>query len=101
MCVRKDDETAQLRLLIVDPAARGRGVGARLVEECVQFAARTGYRRLTLWTNDVLTQARRIYQRVGFELDSEAPHRSFGHDLIGQWWSLDLTSGTQRSRPPK
>lgn len=91
-CVRKDDETAQLRLLLVEPAARGLGVGGRLVEECVGFAGRVGYRRLVLWTNDVLTQARRIYERVGFRLEKAEAHHSFGKDLVGQWWGLDLPS---------
>jgi GNAT superfamily N-acetyltransferase len=89
-CVRADDETAKLRILLVDPAFRGHGLGARLVGECLSFAARAGYRRITLWTNDVLDSARHIYQASGFTLDDESPHHSYGVDLIGQNWSREL-----------
>ncbi|MGW8888091.1 GNAT family N-acetyltransferase [Streptomyces sp. NPDC055749] len=89
-CVRADDRTAKLRLLLVDPAARGLGLGARLVEECVGFAREAGYQVITLWTNDVLGSARRIYQKQGFALVSEEPHHSFGHDLVAQTWQRDL-----------
>ncbi len=89
-CVRKDDRVAQLRLLYVDSAARGLGIGTRLVEECLRFAREAGYTEIMLWTNSVLAEARRIYQRFGFELQDEAPHRSFGQDLIGQNWSRPL-----------
>jgi DNA-binding MarR family transcriptional regulator/N-acetylglutamate synthase-like GNAT family acetyltransferase len=90
LCVRKDDETAQLRVLLVEAWARGHGLGARLVDECVRFARGCGYRKLVLWTNDVLGSARRIYQAAGFELVSEERHHSFGKDLVGQYWELRL-----------
>jgi DNA-binding MarR family transcriptional regulator/GNAT superfamily N-acetyltransferase len=89
-CVRENATTARLRLLLVEPWARGLGIGSRLVEEVLRFARRAGYSDITLWTNDVLVDARRIYQRAGFTLDNEKPHHSFGQDLVGQDWSRRL-----------
>jgi DNA-binding MarR family transcriptional regulator/GNAT superfamily N-acetyltransferase len=90
LCTRHDDETAQLRVLLVEPAARGLGIGARLVEECIRFARPAGYREITLWTHSVLTAARRIYEQTGFRLVSSADHDEFGKRLTGETWELRL-----------
>ena len=89
-CMRRDDAVAQLRLLLVEPDARGIGVGGRLVQACVEFARRAGYGSVTLPTLSILEEARRLYQRAGFTLAAEEPHRSFGRDLVGQTWTLAL-----------
>jgi GNAT superfamily N-acetyltransferase len=88
--VAKDTETAQLRILLVAPSGRGRHLGARPVSEVIDFARAAGYRRMTLWTNDPLAAARHVYLAAGFSLTSEEQHHSFGVDLVGQTYELDL-----------
>jgi GNAT superfamily N-acetyltransferase len=96
-CVAADQTTAQLRILLVDPSARGHRLGGRLVDECVSFARRAGYARMKLWTNDPLVAARHIYLSRGFALVQEDPHHSFGVDLVGQVYELDLRSGADEA----
>ena len=105
-CVRKDTETAQLRILVVTSDGRGRGLGRRLVAECIDFARAARYSRLVLWTDSQLVAACPLYFGAGFTLVDQAPHHSFGIDLIGQNYQLDLVEmGTRpgqlaRARPP-
>ncbi|MET8758639.1 GNAT family N-acetyltransferase [Lentzea sp. NPDC004782] len=89
-CVRENDTTAKLRVLLVHPDARGHGTGAKLVEKCIEFAKNAGYQRMVLWTVDGLTSARKIYEAHGFELVEKTPRHSFGHDVIGQLWARAL-----------
>jgi len=92
LLVKKSKTIGQLRLLLVEPGARGLGIGKRLIDECLRFARQSGYRKIILWTNDVLDAARHLYQAAGFKLVSEEPHHSYGRDLVGQYWELDLAS---------
>ena len=90
MLVKDSAEVARLRLLLVDPKARGLGVGARLVDECVKFAREAGYRKVTLWTHSVLTAARHIYEKAGFTLTASEKRHSWGRDVVAEFWDLEL-----------
>ncbi len=88
--VREAQRTAKLRLLLIEPEARGAGLGQRLVQQCIDFSRRAGYRKLVLWTHDNLTAARAIYEKLGFRLVKTEPHRQFGVPVVGEYWELDL-----------
>ena len=88
--IKLSDEVAKLRMLLVDPKTRGLGIGKRLVEECIRFARDRGYKKITLWTNDILVSACHIYRETGFKMVAEERHHSFGHELVGQTWELEL-----------
>src|SRR5215468_14806 len=90
LLVKDSDEVARLRLLLVEPAARGRRIGKLLTDECVRFARQCGYRRITLWTHSVLTAARHIYEQAGFRLTSSEKRRSFGQDVVSEHWDMRL-----------
>jgi GNAT superfamily N-acetyltransferase len=94
LCTAANQETAELHVLLTLPSARGRGVGRALVRTCKDFATAAGYRRMELWTNDVLVAARRIYLAEGFRLIGSEPHHSFGAELVGQTYEADLTAAT-------
>jgi GNAT superfamily N-acetyltransferase len=88
--VRESAGVAKLRLLLVEPAARGLGLGQRLIEECLGFAREAGYERVRLWTNGNLAAARHLYRKAGFQMLESEPHHSFGHDLVSETWELTL-----------
>jgi GNAT superfamily N-acetyltransferase len=89
-CVKASDEVAKIRLLLVEPKARGHGIGARLVDECITFARAAGYKKMTLWTHSVLVAARRIYQAAGFELMAQWEHADWGVPVVGETWDREL-----------
>jgi len=97
LCVKKDAKTAQLRLLLVEPRFRGLGIGGRLVDECIRFARASGYKKMVLWTNDVLVAALRLYERAGFSLVASNEHADFGPKLTAQTWERSLVDPSLRS----
>lgn len=94
--VKDSDDVARMRLLLVDPKARGLGIGIRLVEECIVFARQAGYRKITLWTHSVLTAARNIYERTGFKLVESKPHKSWGKEVVGETWDFEFNALSSR-----
>lgn len=97
LLVKKSRTVAQLRMLLVEPSARGLGLGSRLVDECIRFARRAGYRKIVLWTNSVLTSARHLYERAGFRRVKTERHRAWGDDLVSETWELKLPVGLRES----
>ncbi len=90
MLAKDSDDVARLRLLLVDPKARGLGLGARLTDECVRFAREAGYKKITLWTHSILTAARHIYEQAGFTLTRSEKRKSWGKHVVGEHWDLEL-----------
>ena len=88
--VQHSERVGQLRLMLVEPTARGRGIGTQLVNECLDFARAAGYQTVKLWTNSVLVDARRIYAKAGFRLVESEPYHAFGHDLVSEFWEIEL-----------
>jgi GNAT superfamily N-acetyltransferase len=90
--VKKDDEVAKLRMLLIEPSARGFGLGRRLVEECIRFAKQAGYKKITLWTQSNLTAARASYDKTGFKLVAQQKNKSFGKELVAETWDREISS---------